>query len=62
MPRLSEVSTPPPLTTSACEAIQQFFIKGPSPRNMDALTDIFPMLRNKSKTPLSHPSLRGIEC
>jgi hypothetical protein len=34
----------------ACEAVKQFFDEGPPPRDMDALTVIFPKLRNKTKT------------
>jgi hypothetical protein len=50
MRRLGEVSAPLTLATSAKQAVEKLFREGLSPHHMDALHDIFPMLKNKSKS------------
>ncbi|CAO2149225.1 unnamed protein product [Urochloa humidicola] len=50
MRRLGEVGVPLSLTASAGQAVKQFFEEGPPPHHMDAMLDMFPMLKNKSKT------------
>ncbi|CAN6221799.1 unnamed protein product [Urochloa humidicola] len=50
MHRLGEVGVPLPATSSAGQAVKQFFDEGPPPHSTDALLDMFPMLKNKSKT------------
>jgi len=47
MRRLGEVGTPLPLTASAEQAVEKFF-REPPPHYVDALQDMFPMLKNKS--------------
>ena len=53
MRRLGEVGTPLPLAASAEEAVDNFFCE-PLPHHVDALQDLFPMLKNKSE---SSPSM-----
>ena len=48
MRRLGEVGAPLPLATSAEQAVENFF-REPPPHYVDALQDMFPMLKNKSK-------------
>ncbi|CAN6330825.1 unnamed protein product [Urochloa humidicola] len=50
MRQLGEVGVPLPLAASAEQAVKQFFLEGPPPHHFDALADMFPTLRNKSKT------------
>ncbi|CAN6232954.1 unnamed protein product [Urochloa humidicola] len=50
MHRLGEVGVPLPLSSPAGHAVKQFFDEGPPPHCRDALLDMFPMLKNKSKT------------
>jgi hypothetical protein len=50
MCRLGEAVASPPMSMASHAVVEQFFAEGPSTSNVDALTDIFPMLRNKSKT------------
>ena len=52
MRRLGEVGAPLPLAASAEQAVEKLFREGPSPHHMDALHDILPMLKNKSKSSL----------
>ncbi|CAN6173490.1 unnamed protein product [Urochloa humidicola] len=49
MRRLGEVGVSLPSTTSADQAVKKFF-QDPPPHQLDALSDMFPMLKNKSKT------------
>ncbi|CAO2146509.1 unnamed protein product [Urochloa humidicola] len=49
MHRLGEVGVPLPSMTSADQAVKKFF-QDPPPHQLDALSDMFPMLKNKSKT------------
>jgi len=49
MRQLGEVGTPLPLAASAEQAVENFF-REPPPHHMGALQDIFPMLKNKSKS------------
>ena len=55
MRRLGEVGASLPLAASAEQAVEKLFREGPSPRHMDALQDILPMLKNKSN---GSPSMR----
>ena len=48
MRRLGEVGAPLPLAASAEQAVENFF-REPPPRHVDALQDLFPMLKNMSK-------------
>jgi hypothetical protein len=48
MRRLGEVGAPLPLAASAEQAVDNFF-RDPPPHHADALQDMFPMLKNKSK-------------
>ena len=50
MRRLGEVGAPLPLAASAEQAAEKFFREGPPPHHMDALGDIFAMLKNKSNS------------
>ncbi|CAN6205195.1 unnamed protein product [Urochloa humidicola] len=50
MHRLGEVGVPLPSSSPAGHAVKQFFDEGPPPHCRDALLDMFPMLKNKSKT------------
>ena len=54
MRRLGEVGAPLPLAASAKQAVEKLFRKEPPSHHMDVLHDIFPMLKNKSK---SSPSM-----
>ena len=49
MRRLGEVGTPLPLAASTEQAVENFF-REPPPHHVDALQDLFPMLKNKSKS------------
>ena len=49
MRRLGEVGVPLPLSTSAEQAVDNFF-RDPPPHHVGALQDMFPMLKNKSKS------------
>ena len=49
MRRLGEVGAPLPLAASAEQAVENFF-REPLPHHVDALQDMFPMLKNKSKS------------
>ena len=49
MRRLGEVGAPLPLAASAEQAVDNFF-RDPPPHHMEALHDMFPMLKNKSKS------------
>ena len=53
--RLGEVSAPLPLAASADQAVEKLFREEFSPHHMDALHDIFPILKSKSK---NSPSVR----
>ena len=53
MRRLGELGAPLPLAASVEQAAEKFFREGPPPHHMDALGDIFAMLKNKSKSSLS---------
>ena len=53
MRRLGEVGAPLPLAASAEEAVDNFF-REPPPHHVDALQDLFPLLKNKSE---SSPSM-----
>jgi hypothetical protein len=53
MRRLGEVGVPLPLSTSAEQAVDNFF-RDPPPHHVGALQNMFPMLKNKSK---SSPSM-----
>ena len=48
MRRLGEIGAPMPLAASVEQAVEKLFREGPSPRHMDALQDILPMLKNKN--------------
>ncbi|CAN6214543.1 unnamed protein product [Urochloa humidicola] len=48
MRRLGEVGVPLPLAATAGQAVKQLFEEGPPPHHMDALSDMFPMLKNKT--------------
>ncbi|CAO2188903.1 unnamed protein product [Urochloa humidicola] len=50
MQRLGEIGVPLPLAASADQAVKQFFLEGLPPHHMDALLDIYPMLKTKSAT------------
>jgi hypothetical protein len=54
--RLSEVGAPPPLAASAEQGVKILFRGKHPPHYMDAMQDIFPMLKSKNKT---SPSLDG---
>ena len=54
MRRLGEVGAPLPLAASAEQAVENFF-REPPQHHMDALQDLFLMLKNKGK---SSPSMR----
>jgi len=47
MRRLGEIGAPMPLAASVEQAVEKFF-REPPPHHVDALRDIFPMLKNKS--------------
>ena len=49
MRRLGEVGAPLPLAASTEQVVENFF-REPPPRHVDALQDLFPMLKNKSKS------------
>jgi hypothetical protein len=49
MRRLGEVGVPLPLAASAEQAVEKFFREPPS-HHVDALQDLFPMLKNKSNS------------
>jgi len=49
MRRLGEVGAPLPLAASAEQAVEKFFCE-PPPHHVDALQDLFPMLKNKSNS------------
>ena len=49
MRRLGEVGASLPLAASAEQAVGKLFREGPYSHHMDALHDILPMLKNKSK-------------
>ena len=49
MRRLGEVGAPLPLAASAEQVVGNFF-RDPPPHHVDALQDMFPMLKNKSKS------------
>ncbi|CAN6357250.1 unnamed protein product [Urochloa humidicola] len=48
MRRLGEVGVPLHLAASAEQAVKQFFLEGPPPHQLDAMSDMFPMLKNKT--------------
>ncbi|CAO2206471.1 unnamed protein product [Urochloa humidicola] len=48
MRRLGEVGVPLPLAASAEQAVNQFFLQGPPSHHLDAMSDMFPMLKNKT--------------
>ncbi|CAN6341520.1 unnamed protein product [Urochloa humidicola] len=50
MRRLGEVGVPMPLAASADQAVKQFFQEEHPPHHWDALSDMFPVMKNKSKT------------
>jgi hypothetical protein len=54
--KLGEVGAPPPLAASAERAVKIPFREEHPPHYMDAMLDIFPMLKSKNKT---SPSLDG---
>ncbi|CAN6362285.1 unnamed protein product [Urochloa humidicola] len=48
MRELGEVGVPLPLAASAEQAVNQFFLQGPPSHQLDAMSDMFPMLKNKT--------------
>jgi hypothetical protein len=46
---LGEVGVPPTSVAKAEEAVDNFFCDGPSSRRMEAMQDLFLLLRNKTK-------------
>jgi len=50
MRRLGEVGTPLPLAASAEQAVENLFREEPQPHHMNALQNMFLMLKNKSKS------------
>jgi hypothetical protein len=52
MRRLDKIGTPLPVAASAEEAVDSLFRDGPPPHHMDALQDLFPILKNKTKISL----------
>ena len=50
MRRLGKVGSPLPLAALAKQQVENLFREGSQTHHMDALQDIFPMLKNKSKS------------
>jgi hypothetical protein len=50
MCRLSEVGAPLPLAASTEQAVEKLFFEETPPHYMDAMQDIFPMLKSKGKS------------
>jgi hypothetical protein len=49
MRRLGEIGAPLPVSASAKEAVDKLFREGPPLHYLDAMQDLLPMLKNKTK-------------
>jgi hypothetical protein len=49
MRQLGEIGAPLPMAASTEEAVDNVFCDGPLPHHMDAMQDLFPMLKHKTK-------------